>query len=149
MPRRDKHRPAPRSESRKEPPRPARLPAASTSADRLCWRFSHTDHDGPWCFHELDSADLCRVLTQLAGFESMTAAEAFGGSPGKDYEVEHIPNRRARDRLVSLGLADQTVISRFRLSGRERLYGFRLDNVFHVVWWDPRHEVWPSEKRNT
>jgi hypothetical protein len=140
-----KHRPAPRSVPPKEPPKPA-LPAAGTSAERICWRFNLADHDGPWCFHEVDPADLCNVLGQLGQFESMTIGEAFSGSPGKDYDIEGIPNREARDRLEAIGLADQTQISRLRLGGRKRLYGFRLGNVFHVVWWDPRHEIWPSAK---
>lgn len=37
-------------------------------------------------------------------------------------------------RLDAIGLADQTRISRFQLQGRWRLYGFGLNNVFHVVW---------------
>lgn len=148
MPRKPKQRPVATGAPVKEHPRPA-LPAASTSGDRICWRFRHTDHDGPWCFHAVDSNDLCRVLGQLANFESMTVAEAFGGSPGKDYNIEDIPNTQARARLEVLRLADQTSISRFQLSGRERLYGFRLGNVFHVVWWDPRHEIWPTEKKHT
>jgi hypothetical protein len=79
----------------------------------------------------------------------MTVGEAFRGRPGKDYAIEELPNPQARDRLEAIGLADQTRISRLRLGGTERLYGFLLGNVFHVVWWDPRHEIWPSELRHT
>jgi hypothetical protein len=143
-----KYRPAPASVSRKELPKPT-LPAAATSGHRICWRFALADHDGPWCFHEIGSAELCGVLRQLGNFESMTVTEAFSGSPGKDYEIEAIPNRQARDRLEAIGLADQTRISRFQLGGTARLYGFRQDNVFHVVWWDPKHEIWPSQKKHT
>jgi hypothetical protein len=134
------------SARRKSLPVPAALPAADTSQNRICWRFKHADHDGPWCFHEIDSSDLCGILRQLTSFESMTTVEAFGGSPGKDYNVEDIPNREARTRLEAIGLPDMTRISRFRLTGTARLYGFRLGNVFHVVWWDPRHEIWPSNR---
>jgi hypothetical protein len=149
MAQRDKRRPSPRAVPQKERPRPGGLPAAETSAERICWRFEHADHGGPWCFHDVDPRVLCDVLQRLAGFESMRVAEAFSGSPGKDYDVEGIPNRRARERLDAMGMADQTQISRLRLSGKQRLYGFRLGNVFHIVWWDPRHEIWPSEKRHT
>ena len=71
------------------------------------------------------------------------------GYPGKDYDIEDIPIQDARDRLDAIGLADMTKISVFRLSGVLRLYGFRRENVFHVVWWDPPHQIWPSVKKHT
>ncbi len=87
------------------------------------------------------------MLQQLTQFESMTMNEAFqGGHPGKDYDIESIPNADAINRLEAMGLGDQTKISRFRIGGKGRLYGFRLSNVFHVVWWDPGHEIWPSQR---
>jgi hypothetical protein len=36
-------------------------------------------------------------------------------------------------------------IFRFRLSGEKRLWGFRSGDVFHVLWWDPDHAVYPTE----
>ena len=78
----------------------------------------------------------------------MTVNEAFnGGHPGKDYDIEGIPNTEARQRLHAIGMADQTRISRLRLGGTQRLYGFLHGNVFHIVWWDPGHEIWPSARR--
>lgn len=92
------------------------------------------------------------LLKGLASkFESMKVGEAFcgGGYPGKDYEVEQIPTAKAHERLDAIGLADMTKISVLRLSGEQRLYGFRCGNVFHVVWWDPHHGIWPSHKKHT
>jgi len=149
MAQKNKTRPHPGNVPRKEVPRPA-LPGADSSADRLCWRFTHADHGGPWCFHEISPDELCGVLEQLGNFESMTVNEVFnGGYPGKDYDIESIPNKEAQGRLHAIKLADQTRISRLQLGGTQRLYGFRHGNVFHIVWWDPRHEIWPSRKRNT
>lgn len=108
------------------------------------------DHDGPWNFAQLGQEKLLYILCKLSKFESMAMHQLFAGNPGKDYQVEEIPNKDARARLEAARLADQTQISRLQLSGPERLYGFRDEhNVFHVVWWDPRHEIWPSTKRNT
>jgi hypothetical protein len=75
----------------------------------------------------------------------MTVFEAFGGHPGKDYEISEIPHPDVPGRLEALALADQTRISRFELQGMWHLYGVRLDNVFHVVWWDPKHEISPPQ----
>lgn len=100
------------------------LPDAGSSGERMCWRFRHVDHDGPWGFDRVNTETFCALLKKLASFETMTVGEAFGGSPGKDYEIAEIPNKAALPRLEALGLGDQTRISRFQLQGKQRLYGF-------------------------
>jgi hypothetical protein len=147
----DKRKPSPRVGPRKNPPRGLpELPGSGSSGERLCWRFRHVDHDGPWGFDRMTGEELCGLMKTLASFETMTMGEAFnGGYPGKDYDIEEMPAREARDRLDAIGLADMTKISVFRLSGVQRLYGFRCENVFHVVWWDPLHQIWPSAKKRT
>ncbi|MFJ7095892.1 hypothetical protein ACIQWL_37575 [Streptomyces mirabilis] len=44
---------------------------------------------------------------------------------------------------------DMTKIQRLELTGLQRLYGFLEGNVFHVVWWDPLHQAYPSKLKNT
>lgn len=135
----------------KEVPRPAVLPGAETSDSRICWRLCHVDHDGPWGFGKIDSPTLRWLMERLARFESMTINELFhsGGYPGVDYDVASIPNTAALNRLDEIRLPDMTKIHRLQLSSTARLYGFLIDHVFHVVWWDPEHEVWPSKKKHT
>ena len=58
-------------------------------------------------------------------------------------------SREALRRLETLGLSDMTSIARLQLTGQQRLYGFLVDAVFHVVWWDPNHEIWPSTLKHT
>lgn len=81
----------------------------------------------------------------------MTLNELFhiGSYPGTHYDVASIPNPEVSARLEDIGLADMTKIHRLRQRGPVRLFGFLLGNVFHVVWWDPNHEIWPSELRHT
>ena len=147
-----KHTPSPTVPKRKETPRSTpELPGAETSGDRICWRFKHFDHEGPWSFAGMSGEELCDLMKRFAQLETMTVGEAFPGSgyPGKEYDVENIPTAEAWERLDAIGLADMTKISVFRLGGEPRLYGFRCGNVFHVVWWDPGHVIWPSHKKHT
>ncbi|MDQ1010386.1 hypothetical protein QFZ82_004871 [Streptomyces sp. V4I23] len=51
-------------------------------------------------------------------------------------------------RLDELGFGDRTEIQRLRFTGKQRLYGFLVGNVF-VLWWDPEHEVYPSPLKHT
>lgn len=49
----------------------------------------------------------------------------------------------AYERLIELQLDDFSPdIFRFRLSGKRRLYGFRTDPVFFMVWFDPDHRLY-------
>ena len=124
---------------------------AAARMSRALPPYQAIDHNGPWGFDKMTGEELCGLMKTLASFETMTMGEAFPGSghPGKDYNIEDIPTQEARDRLDAIGLADMTKISVFRLSGVLRLYGFRRENVFHVVWWDPPHQIWPSVKKHT
>lgn len=53
----------------------------------------------------------------------------------------------AKKRLVELNMDDVGELLRFRFTGSQRLWGFRDRQFFIVLWWDPDHEVWPSEKK--
>jgi hypothetical protein len=127
------------------------LPGSGNSGDRICWRFQHVDNEGPWGVERLEPGDLVELLNRLVAVESQTIRELFnnGEEPGKHYEAHRLPNKQAQERLTALNLGDMTRVSRLRFGGKPRLYGFLIDNVFHVLWWDREHEVWPSQKKNT
>jgi hypothetical protein len=136
----------------KEVPRRDLLPGAETSDVRICWRFTHVDHDGPWGFDKVTATELRWIMECLTKFESMTIDELFrsGGYPGKDYEVDTLPTaRQVLVRLEGLGIPDMTKIWALRLQGEPRLYGFLVGHAFHIVFWDPKHEIWPSKLKHT
>ncbi|WP_432091845.1 hypothetical protein [Streptomyces sp. NRRL F-5630] len=126
----------------------ALLPSSGTSQERICYRFSHLDIEGPWGLKSLDHDRLMVLLKDMAKFESQTINELFytGEWPGKSHDVATLPTRLARERLDEIGLPDMTKIWKLRIGGPGRLWGFLVGNVFHVVWWDPFHQVWPSKK---
>lgn len=110
--------------------------------------FSRVDVGGPWCLTKIKPTDHAALLERIAGFESMTVNEVFhnGEEPGKDYTLAELPNPQALKRLRQLTFDDRDDISRLRVNGPGRLYGFRERERFYVLWWDPKHEVWPSKK---
>jgi hypothetical protein len=127
------------------------LPSASNSDERICWRFTHLDSAGPWGLAHLDHERVQTLLAEMVKFESQTIKELFmqGEWPGKCHDVALLPNRDALERLDALGIPDMTKIWKLRIGGTGRLWGFLIGNVFHVVWWDPDHQIWPSKLRNT
>ena len=58
-------------------------------------------------------------------------------------------NQTPQDRLAKYYEREGDALARFRLGGTERLYGFLVGNEFHILWWDPNHEVWPSTRKHT
>jgi len=55
----------------------------------------------------------------------------------------------ARRRLEMLKLDDTDYLFSLRLSGRERLWGLRVNDVFSLLWWDPDHQVCPATLGHT
>lgn len=127
--------------ARKAVPGKAVQPPAEDGLLRI--RFGRFDLDGPWCLTKA-ADDLHMVLTAVRNFDTMTLYEVFKGHPGKDYSARDLPSQEARSRLADLKLDDQERISRLRVGGAGRLYGFRHGPDFWALWWDPRHEIWPS-----
>ncbi|WP_030064859.1 hypothetical protein [Streptomyces natalensis] len=126
------------------------LPGADTSHERVSWRFSQVDHDGPWGFGEMVPGMLCEVLRKLSHCESMTVNELRGSwRLFKEYDLPGGLCRDALDRLEALRRDDMTKIQRLEFTGTQRLYGFLEGNIFHVVWWDPNHQVYPSKLKHT
>jgi hypothetical protein len=76
----------------------------------------------------------------------MTIDEMKQNKVWKDYSIPSLPSREARQRLTEIGRDDETTISRLEISGARRLYGFRKDNNFFALWWDPDHQIWPRSK---
>lgn len=126
------------------------LPGSNSSDDRLCWRFTHVDHDGRWGFDSMEPAVLCEVLRKLADCESMTVAELRNTRRlFKEYDLPGGLCKEALDRLTAMRRDDMTKIQRLEFTGLQRLYGFLEGNIFHVVWWDPQHEVYLTKLKNT
>ena len=119
-------------------------------ARRLVWRFAEVDKHGDWAPASISMEAMGDLLDKMASYESMTIGEIFkpGSQHGKSYAVESLP-RDSRKRLEAIERDDETEVSRLRCGGAPRLYGFLREHVFHVLWWDPKHEVFPSTKRNT
>lgn len=47
-----------------------------------------------------------------------------------------------QERWREIGL-DYPETFTFRLSGKKRIWGYRIINRFFIVWWDPEHEIYP------
>lgn len=87
------------------------------------------------------------MLERLSSFETMTWAEIWksGSHPIDLWRL----CKDAQDRLTELKHDDQDSLISLRCGGKPRVWGIREHHIFHVLWWDPEHEVCPSLLKNT
>ena len=118
--------------------------------DYMSWRFDLIYSEPVFGWDTVTSEDRDFIHKWLEKFEGQTAEELFtGGTPGKTYtNPRAIPNHAARARFID-AYDDEDEIHRLACGGKPRFYGFRRGNVFLVLWWDKRHEIWPSQKKHT
>jgi hypothetical protein len=133
--------------------------SASTGSENPLFCFVHADRvtDNEWAF--TPGADHApEVVGKLCEFAKLTWREIERQSTGgqrrhrkhHDMDLDKICSDAQADLKASkLDERFGDTLFRFRLGGEKRLWGFRNGRIFHIVWWDPKHKVCPSEKRHT
>ena len=116
--------------------------------EKLSWQIRILDFDAPWGWGELDAKALKYIHQKLAQFETMTWAEVTHPNTGcHPIKVEDICIE-AQKRLIELKIIEEELFS-LRFSGKERLWGIREQHIFKILWWDPKHQVYPVSKKHT
>jgi hypothetical protein len=103
------------------------------------------DH-GKWALCKIGNQHHERLLSKLAYFEGLTVAQAKANDLLADYDMTECPNGGAKKRLANQYEGEDN-LSRLTIepNGKLRLMGIRDEHEFHIVWWDPNHEVWPDK----
>lgn len=122
--------------------------------ETVIFRFDKVDLDSdcPWSMAHMSETDHEELLKKLKEYERETVGQLIAPSFSNFtvyYDFSKCPNGKAVTRLESQYPDSDDSIARFSLTGTKRLYGFLEGNQFHIVWWDPKHEIWPSRKKHT
>lgn len=133
----------------------AQVPAADWQSEKPIFCFRHADRGSaePWKFKPggNDATTLIAFLCEMAG-STWREIEAMksGGRYKHHYQSVNTLSKKARDDVERCRLpktfGDDDMF-RFRLGSGRRLWGYRRDKTFHVVWWDPEHAVYPTEPK--
>jgi hypothetical protein len=121
----------------------------SSSQRNPVWKIGLFDAHGPWGRNTIALAVLWdEIFEKLKNYESMTWADIVGDKK-RNHSVP-VANliKQARDRLEEIRI-EVDELFRFRLTGKMRVWGVRVGEVFHILWWDPDHVICPSELRHT
>jgi hypothetical protein len=120
----------------------------------FCFRLAEHRADAPACFDPTpDQAEevfdfLCEMARLSWGqIENQTTGSKNRHKKHHDQPIDSLTSQQAKDAIARDAL-DETFgdsIFRFRLQGERRLWGFRNDSTFHVMWWDPNHDIYEAE----
>lgn len=131
-------------------PRSLRIDDDDPKRRAVVYRFGDLDRDFPPASVDMTTEQFEELHVKLAGYESQTVNEIWGPQTNgcHMYEVEELPDPSAK-RLTECERDDATRLHSLRVNGKYRVIGILRANIYYLLWIDPEHEVWPSQKRNT
>lgn len=114
----------------------------------IAWHFQCMDIDGDWpCTMDIIS----QIKNKLHEYERLRWSEVLKPINNHPMPINKIINKAQR-RLLDLGYGDTAKLYQLQIKNggsMQRLWGLRQENIFQILWWDPNHEIYPVEKRNT
>ncbi len=137
-----------RKDNPKKRQTPVSPPVTSTQNKKLVWIVSRIDNSSKWGWHKITCPDFLRkIWKKMHNFETMEWVDILG----TDHHAIPISNiiRPAQKRLEELGHDDEETLVSFHIMGRERIWAIRSEEKVFLLWWDPNHEICPSQKRGT
>lgn len=119
----------------------------------VSWTCDDPDRDGQWESGTLrdwgEEAWQQDIVPKLNEFSKLTWAEVESMSSDTGHRMHHLMDTEAiadeaQYRLVEIEKENDTIY-RFRLGNLPRLWGFRIVAEFQVLWYDPKHEIYPVD----
>lgn len=110
------------------------------------WQLHKADLEPPYSWTECTGKAFKKCLDRLRQLEAQSWNEILGHHHHL-IEVDQI-SKEAQKRLVDLKcdeIADGRVLS-LRVTGGMRAFGVLYRNVCMLLWWDPEHEICPSNR---
>jgi hypothetical protein len=109
---------------------------------RPVWCISKLQVAPPFGWQSISGAQFWqKIFPRLRSFETMT----WGDILGPDSHAVPVSGlvREARKILDRMRLSDMDEVISLRVQKKQRVWGIRTpDGVFHLLWWDPNHDVW-------
>jgi len=111
----------------------------------VAWHFRSMDNGGDW---PCDCRIIGGLIPLLAAYENMTWNEATSRHHTHPISVKGLCDK-AKNRLIKIGFEDAETLYQFEMSGKgaRRLWGLRIQNILQILWWDPKHTVYPIRRR--
>ena len=127
---------------------PSSLPTVSTQNRKLVWKVTRIDDNSPWGWNQITCPYFLKnIWDKMRNFETMKWTDILG----RDHHEIPVSNitRRAQKRLEELGRDDTETLVSFHITGKQRIWAIRSGAEAFLLWWDPNHEICPSQLRHT
>jgi len=125
-------------------------PEDGTNWMRACWRIQKLQLVNPYGWHELNAAEVLRMRQKLSQFEQRTWNEIFVRDKGYNHSVPvadfDCPHAK---QWMSQNLPREDELWTLYLGSTERVWGLRRECAFHVIFYDPDHQIKVSLKKHT
>lgn len=139
----------------KQEPNPSKTAKYASNPDSYndrnpAWRISKIEMVNPFGWHNLNAQEINNIQTKLSEFESMTWNEILIKAKKQNHSVTIDQlSKEAKTRLEEKKIVDIDELLSLRLSGTQRVWGILEQGILNLLWWDPNHQVCPSNKKNT
>lgn len=118
--------------------------------ETISWQFEYLDlEDTSWSWKGLDGNTIWnQIYPKLINFERNKWKEVLG-KRNHFIPVSDI-TKKAQDHLkMKFEHIDVDDLVSLSFSGKERLWGIRVNSILKIIWWDPNHEICPAKKKHT
>lgn len=128
----------------------------SSENKNVLWAFDNIDRGGDFSF-DINRKDFNHklILDKMMEYGTMTWNEVSKQTHDNGKSKHHSINydalsKQAMNRIIAKQLTqDSDLLYSFALQNKLRVFGIRKNEIFHVLWYDPKHQVCPSVKKHT
>ena len=120
---------------------------------KMTWTHEAYDREGAWTWgvnREWAPEDWETIIKpKLENWANLTWGEIDGHSSDTGHKLHHTMQTdaicdEAQYRMVAIEKYSD-IVFRFRLGNKRRLWGFRTIAHFEILWFDPTHQIYPTE----
>jgi hypothetical protein len=120
----------------------------------MTWCTTQSDLEGIWSWGEPRAWSQDEWETEInpkfREYEKQKWAEIDAHNSGTGHKMHHEQEvhtltKEAQERWIEKNLEQFETAFRFRLGGKKRAWGYRLQAHFHLVWWERNHKIYPLD----
>lgn len=118
------------------------------------WAFDLVDSDGKFAF-DISRKEFNKALflEKLISYSTMTWDEIMKQTHDDNKSKNHFLkydglSKEVKKRIDKKKLNERTdIIFSLALNNKTRIVGIKENDVFHIIWYDAYHEIYPSKKK--
>jgi hypothetical protein len=114
---------------------------------KAAWHLGRIQMAAPYGWQELTLKEVDYIRSKLALFEKNTWNQIFVEDKKRNHpiEVSALKCIEAK-RWMKQNMPDQPTLWTLRLAGAERIWGIYSEGAYQILFWDPKHLIYPTAR---